>query len=153
MQTDVQIGTAWFPDTTTIDTRISGPVSMADVIAWEKSLHQALEQIQEGGSFKIMVDLFGFAAADLEAHKRFRTIIPLTLSQYGWKVGYVDLFEDDAQKLQYNNTRGIRCFAAAHAHQDETKIGLYERSYSRPNEHYFTDPVQARQWLAGVNAS
>lgn len=151
MQT-VQLGTDWFPDTTTIDTRISGNVNTQEVIFWEQSLHHALAQIPDHGEFRIMVDLFGFKAVDFEAHKRFRAIIPLTLSHYGWKVGYVDLFEEHATAIHYSNTRGIRCFAAAHAHQDETKIGLYERSYSRTDEHYFTDPVEARKWLALIQS-
>lgn len=152
MQTEVHFGTNWFPDTATIDTRISGDVNTQQVVLWEESLHHALAEVPAHGEFKIMVDLFGFKATDLEAHKRFRAVIPLTLSHYGWKVGYVDLFEDHAHTIQYSNTRGICCFGAAHAHQDETKIGLYERSYSRPDEHYFTDPVAARQWLAQLKS-
>lgn len=153
MQTDVQIGTVWFPDTKTIDTQISGLVNVADVVAWEESLHKALNEIPSSGEFKIMIDLFGFKAKDLEAHKRFRTIIPLTLANYGWKVGYLDLFEEDEQRMRYSNTRGIQCFAAAHAHQDETKMGLYERSYSKKNERYFTDPTEARSWLTQIKSS
>ncbi len=150
MQSNIIFGTQWFPEEKTIDTRISGDVSVQDIEQWEESLHFALGQIETGAEFRIMVDLFGYSPVNIEAHKRFRAVIPLTLSQYGWKVGYVDLFEDEKEKLQYVSTRGIKCIAAAHAHQDETKIGLYERSYSRDNEHFFTDPQKAREWLKGL---
>lgn len=146
-----QFGTSWLPETKTIDTRISGNVNTQEVILWEQSLHRSLADIPSSGEFKIMVDLFGFQAVNFEAHKRFRGIIPITLSQYGWKVGYVDLFSDEAETIPYSNTRGIRCIGAAHAHQDETKIGLYQRSYSRPDEQYFTDPAEARNWLRQLN--
>jgi hypothetical protein len=151
MQTTIVFGTEWFPEEKIIDTRLCGLSSLQDIEQWEASLHFALKQVEDGGSFKIMVDLFGFCATDFEAHKRFRTVIPVTLSQYGWKVGYVDLFNDEQEKLRYVNTRKIKCVAAAHAHQDETKIGLYERSYSCHNEHFFTDPVMARRWLKGLS--
>lgn len=150
MQT-VQPGTLWFPETKTIDTHISGSVNFSGVEQWEASLHRALSQIENNGVFKIMIDLHGFKAIDLDTHKRFRTIIPLTLSQYGWKVGYTDLFEEEAGSIQYMNIRGIQCIAAAHVHHDDTKIGLYERSYSRSNEHYFTDPAEARNWLQHIS--
>jgi hypothetical protein len=151
MQATTVFGTEWFPEEKTIDTRVCGAVNFYDIEQWEKSLHLALEQIESGGVFKIMVDLFGFSPNSVETHKRFRSVIPVTLSQYGWKVGYVDLFDEAAEKLQYVNTRDIRCIAAAHAHQDESKIGLYERSYSRYNEHFFTNPEEARKWLKRVS--
>jgi hypothetical protein len=88
-----------------------------------------------------------FKAINFEAHKCFRNVIPLTLAKYGWKVGYVDLFAEESSQMEYSNTRGIRCIKAAHVHQDETKIGLYERSYSREDERYFTDLEEASAWL------
>ncbi|MCG2612969.1 hypothetical protein LZZ85_01715 [Terrimonas sp. NA20] len=147
MEATTVFGTNWFSEEKTIDTRVCGKVTFRDIELWEESLHLALQQIESGGVFRIMVDLFGFSPNNIETHKRFRSIIPVTLSQYGWKVGYVDLFNEEAEKLQYVNTRDIKCIAAAHAHQDETKIGLYQRSYSRYNEHFFTDPLLARKWL------
>ena len=147
MQATTVFGTDWFSEEKTIDTRVCGPVSFDDIEQWEQSLQFALQQIENGGVFKIVVDLCGFSPIDMETHKRFRQVIPVTLTQYGWKVGYIDLFEEEAKKLQYTNTRNIKCIAAAHVHQDETKIGLYERSYSRHNEHFFTDPAAARKWL------
>lgn len=60
---------------------------------------------------------------------------------------YVDLFEEDAKKLVLSVTRGITCIAAAHCHQDAGKIERYQSHYSRPNEHFFTDPEKAEKWI------
>ncbi|WP_423735592.1 hypothetical protein [Chitinophaga caseinilytica] len=142
--------TWWHPEDKLIHTRISGQVDAADVSTWASSLRQVLENVEDGGSFKIFVDLHGFKAVDFDTHKKFRDIVPLTLAAYGWRVGYLDLFEE-ANGLPLYNTRGIRCFAAAHAHQDETKIALYEERYSRPQEHFFTDPGAAAKWIRSVH--
>lgn len=136
---------SWHAEKKMIVTHLSGNIDDTDIDAWEKSLQKVLSQIETGGSFKIFVNLHGFKAVNFEVHKKFRTIIPLTLAAYGWRVGYLDMFGDEAKKLQVFNTRGISCVAAVHCHQDSSKILLYESRYSRPNEHYFTDPFQAEQ--------
>jgi len=141
--------TTWEPENQLISTHISGQVDMEDVERWEQTLFNALDQVAENGTFKIFVNLHGFKANNFEVHKRFRNIVPLTLSKYGWRVGYLDLFEE-AANLPISVTRGIRCRAAVHVHQDETKINLYESSYSRDNEHYFTDPRTAEQWIREI---
>ena len=142
--------TEWNPDKKLISTHISGDVDKTDIEKWEASLYTALSQIKENETFKIFVNLYGFKAVDLEAHKRFRNIIPLTLAAYGWKVGYIDLFEEEAKSITYANTRGIHCAGAAHVHQDETKIALYQSRYSSKNEQYFNDPRQAAAWLESL---
>lgn len=135
-----------FPDKKLLVSRLSGEVKLHDIELWEQSLHLALGQIEDGGIFKILVNLWGFKAASLEAHKRYREIIPLTLANYGWKVGYVDLFEESAS-MEITNIRGIQCVGAAHVHQDETKIDKYEALFGRVNEHFFTDPQHAEEWI------
>ena len=142
--------TDWISDKKMIITHISGDADKADVEKWEASLHTALSQIKENETFKILVNLHGFKAVDLEAHKRFRNIIPLTLAAYGWKVGCIDLFEEEAKSITYTNTRGIHCAGAAHVHQDETKITLYQSRFSSKNEHFFTDPRQAASWIESL---
>jgi len=145
------IQTQWYPEKQLVVTQISGDVDQSDIEQWESSLQSALGQLKEGEAFKIFVNLYGFKAVDLPAHKRFRNIVPLTLAQYGWKVGYVDLFEDEAQTLRYSNTRGIQCTGAAHCHDDRTKMERYESNYSRDREHFFTDPEQALRWIESLN--
>jgi hypothetical protein len=141
--------TTWHPDEKLIITHLSGDVDLADVERWEESLKTAFEKIEDNGVFKIFVNLHGFKATDIEAHKRYRSIIPLMLADYGWKVGYVDLF-DEAKDMSFKNLRGIRCVGAAHAHQDETKIEKYETNFGRENERFFTNPEVARQWIEAL---
>jgi len=131
------VETNWYPEHKLIHSTLSGNVDVGDVIKWETGLHDALSKIKDNARFKIFINLFGFKAVNLEVHKRFRTVVPLTLASYGWKVGYVDLFEEEAKSLVLSNNRGIQCFGAAHCHQDETKIQLYQSKYSRENEHLF----------------
>lgn len=137
----------WYPETKLLRTQICGDVDTVAVDRWEQTLHQALGQIPDGSQFAIFVNMHGFRAMDINAHKRFRAIIPLTLAQYGWKVGYVDMFAEEAATISYSNTRGIQCIKAAHCHQDSTKMELYQRQYSRENEHFFTQPEQAQAWI------
>lgn len=139
--------TDWHPSRSLIVSHISGDVTKDDIALWEKSLHDTLGRLDPNSSFKIFINLHGFKAVDIEAHKRFRAIVPETLANYGWKVGYVGLFEEEAKKMTFSNERGIQCKAAAHCHQDETKMELYEQRFSRDNEHFFTDPVKALEWI------
>jgi hypothetical protein len=94
--------------------------------------------------------MYGFKAVNIDTHKRFRGIVPLTLADYGWKVGYVDLFEEEARTMTYKNTRGIKCVGAVHSHQDETKMDLYETKYGSENEHFFPDPIRAIEWIENL---
>lgn len=139
--------TTWYPEKRLIVTHISGDIEKDDIEQWEKSLQNTLDQIEDNSTFKIFVNLHGFNAVNIDAHKKFRGIVPLTLADYGWKVGYVGLFEEEAKTMVYKNTRGIQCIGAAHSHQDETKMGLYETRFSSEREHFFPDPTQARQWI------
>ncbi|ULQ56967.1 hypothetical protein KJS94_02000 [Flavihumibacter rivuli] len=137
----------WIASAKLIITQISGKASMQDVEQWEASLQEALAQVPEYGEFKIFVNLYGFKAENFEVHKRFRNIVPLTLAEYGWRVGYLGLFEEEAKSLVISNKRGITCLAAVHCHQDETKIALYDEKYSSDRERFFIDPVVAGQWI------
>jgi len=139
--------TNWYPDKRLLVTHISGELDKSDIEKWEKGFKNKLASLEDDTSFKILVDMYGFKAIDLDAHKRFRDIIPLTLADYGWKVGYLDLFEEEAGAITFKSLRGLKCVGAAHTHQDATKMDLYETRFSRNREHFFSDPVQARQWI------
>lgn len=138
--------TKWIPEQKLIITELRGEINSEDVDKWILSLDRELSKIEDNGSFKIFVNLMDFQAVNLDVHKKYREIIPRTLSHYGWKVGYVDMFER-ANELSYSNIRGIKCVAAVHVHQDATKINKYEENYSRDNEHYFTDIKKAEEWI------
>ena len=139
----------WKADQQLIVTRISGNATSDDVTRWEKSLIETLEKVPEGGVFKILVDLEVFKAVDFEVHKQFRVIVPKTLADYNWRVGYLDLFPEAT--LELKSTRGIRCVAAAHVHHDESKIKNYEQNHSRYNERFFTNRSLAREWIDGFD--
>jgi hypothetical protein len=139
--------TNWFPEKRLLVTHISGNIEKTDIEQWEKSFKDALNKIEDNTTFKIFVNLHGFKAVDIDAHKRFRGVVPLMLANYGWKVGYVNLFEEEAKTMIYKTTRGIKCVGAAHSHQDETKMNLYETKFGSVREHFFLDPTQARQWI------
>lgn len=138
MTTTKITATHYDPGKKLLVTHISGDLEKADIEVWEKSFKDTLDQLADNTSFKIFVNMYGFKAVDIETHKRFRAVIPQTLADYGWKVGYVDLFEEEARAMTYKTTRGIKCVGAAHAHQDETKMDLYETKYSSDNEHFFS---------------
>lgn len=141
------ISSDWFADQQLIITQISGEVAKQDVFHWEQTLYAALDRVADSGAFKIFVNLHGFNAVDLDVHKYFRSIIPLTLARYGWKVGYVAMFPEEAEKMVITRNRNIQCIAAAHCHQDATKMEKYESLYSSQNEHFFTDAGVAEAWI------
>lgn len=138
--------TQWLPDESLLITELKGPVDVAGIEAWERSLHGALDQLPENTSFKIFVDLVGLAPVDVETHKRYRSTVPLALARHGWRVGYLDMFEE-ANNLPLTTERGVRCVKAAHAHQDAYKIEEYDRRFGKASERFFTDSAVALAWL------
>ena len=130
-----QFGTEWISENSLIITRLKGEVDETDVKEWNQSLQETFAKLPNHSKFKILIDLYGFQAKNLEVHKQYREIVPLTLARFGWKVGYVDMFERK------------KCVAAVHVHQDETKINKYEELYSRENEHFWTDLEKAEEWI------
>ncbi|MET6998107.1 hypothetical protein [Chitinophaga defluvii] len=153
MATKKITATNYYPDKKLVVTHISGDLEKTDIEQWEKSFKDTLKQLPDNTTFKIFVNMYGFKAVNIDTHKRFRGIVPLTLADYGWKVGYLGLFEEEAKTMTYKNTRGIKCVGAAHSHQDETKMDLYETKFSSDNEHFFPDPTQARQWIENLEIS
>ena len=139
--------TKWHPEERLVISQLSGELEIADIEKWEDSLKTTLDRIEGNTTFRIFLNMYGFAAVDIAAHKRFRSVVPTILADYGWKVGYVDLFEEEAKAMKYSRTRGIRCIAAAHSHHDGTKMDLYEAKCSSPSERFFVDPLEARKWI------
>lgn len=145
------ISSDWYADQQLIITQISGDVEKEDVLYWEQTLQDALDRVADSGVFKIFVNLYGFNAVNLDVHKYFRSIVPLTLARYGWRVGYVAMFPEEAEKMVVTRNRGIQCIAAAHCHQDTTKMEKYESLYSSNHEHFFTDTVVADTWIRSLS--
>lgn len=130
----------------TLVTHLNGNVGADDVENWINSYHEALNQIPADTDFKVIVDLNGFKAENIETHKKMRTIIPASLAKYGHMVGYVKLFH--AEGIPTSVTDGKRCIAAAHVHHDETKIGLYQSAYASSNELFTINYSEAEEWIS-----
>lgn len=137
----------WYPADQLIVTQLSGLVDKSDIIYWQQTLNAAFRLVPDSAEFKIFVNLHGFTASDLDAHQYFRSIIPLTLAAYGWRVGYLAMFPDEAEKLTVSHTRNIRCIAAVHCHHDVSKIERYQALYSSDIEHFYSDPHLAEAWI------
>lgn len=142
--------TKWYPEKRLVVTHISGNIEKSDIEQWENSFKNTLDKIEDYSTFKIFINMHGFKAVDIDTHKRFRTVIPTILADYGWKVGYLDLFVEETKTMTYNNRRGIKCVGVAHSHQDETKMELYETRFSSNREHFFLDPAKARDWIENL---
>ncbi|HVG15539.1 MAG TPA: hypothetical protein VM935_11280 [Chitinophagaceae bacterium] len=129
-------------------TELSGDIDSEDIEAWQQSLATVLRQLEPGTKFKILVDLYGYKARDFEAHKKFRAIVPQMLAEYGWYVGYLRMFPEAS--LFIRSSQNTYCVAAAHVHQDETKMRNYSENYSMRNERFFIDPEAARTWIDAI---
>ncbi|RYG43455.1 MAG: hypothetical protein EOO01_21290 [Chitinophagaceae bacterium] len=129
-------------------TELSGELDINDIEEWHQSLRTVLDTLEPATNFKILVNLFGFTALNFDAHKKFRTIIPELLAAYGWYVGYLRMFPEASVFIR--SSANIRCIAAAHVHQDETKIRNYADNYSMRNESFFTDAAKAREWIESI---
>lgn len=135
----------WKPVDKLLITRLSGELNKEDIVAWEKSLSDAAKKIPANSEFKLLINLFGFKAANFEVHKEFRNIIPLFLAEYGYRIGYLDMFPEATIKLK--NNRSIQCVAMANVHQDETKMKDYQVKFSNAHEQYFVDDKEALMWI------
>lgn len=140
-----RISTRFFQKRQLLITRLCGVLNGQDICRWSASLENAFRKIPDNGKFKILVNLHGFRAADMETHKRFRTIMPALLADYGYRIGYLDMFPE--ANVELKNTRGIRCVAMANVHHEETKMNDYQARFGSDSEAYFTDPAKARNWI------
>lgn len=148
MNKDKVIKSTWLPKEKLLISEISGEAIFThEILNWKKELMAAFNMIPQGSQFKVFVNMNGFKADDLEAHKEFRVIIPLLLKEYGWKVSYLSLFADEIQNEDFKNRKNAFCVAVAHCHHDESKMTLYNSANENANEKFFTDPAVAERWI------
>lgn len=140
------VETHWFPEKNLIITQLSGDIETNDIIMWEETLKVALNQIEDKGTFKIIVNTIGFNPTDIQTQQKYRSVTPSILAAYGWKAGYADLFEEDAN-MHVSTTRGIKCVAAAHVHHDANKMDMYDKNFGTVREQFFHDQDHARLWI------
>lgn len=145
---DNKVTTEWYAHEQLLITRLQGKITGNDVRRWQDSLQAVIETIPDNTKFKILVDLYGFEAENTEVHKEYRSIIPLLLADYGYRIGYLDMFPEATIELK--SKRGIQCVAMANVHHNADKMLDYETRFSKLHEHYFTDPDAALQWIKSV---
>jgi hypothetical protein len=141
--------TQWYQTEQLVVTKLSGKVNSNHVQQWKESLDAVFKNIPEHTSFKMLVDLHGFEAESTEVHKEYRSIIPLLLADYGYRIGYLDMFPEATVELR--NIRGIQCVAMANVHHNADKMQDYETRFSKPHEHYITEPDKAMSWIKTLN--
>lgn len=128
-----------------LEIRLSDIVSFEDIETWKLVIRKAVAEIPDNSEIRVLVNLFGFKAENVEVHKAYRNIIPLLLADFGYRIGYLDLFPEAS--LELSNHRGIRCVAMANVHQDATKMSTYQERFSTAREQYFTDQEAAVDWI------
>lgn len=138
----------WIPEQKLLITRLGGNVDLEDIKKWEGSLAEATGKIAPGSTFKAFINLYGFKAINLEAHKAMRNVVPLMLARYNFRAGYLDLFEDAIVDIR--KTNGIACLAVAHVHNDVEKVKLYQERFEKDTERFFTDEAEGEKWIAGI---
>lgn len=138
----------WQPAERLVTTRLSGLLNTSDIQRWERMLTATMDQIPDHTQIKMLVNLHGFKAENFEVHKQYRNIIPLLLAQYGYRIGYLDMFPEASVTISHH--RQIQVVAMANVHQDETKMKDYQEKFSKPYEQYFTDPDAALAWILSV---
>ena len=138
----------YYPDQKIVELRLSGLLNAADIENWKNEIEKTMSQVPDNSTFKMLVNLHGFKAENFEVHKAFRNIVPLLLADYGYRIGYLDMFPEASVELK--NTRGIQCVAMANVHQDETKMKDYQEKFSSAKEQYFTEPLVAEQWIESI---
>lgn len=140
--------TTYDPQQQLLITELRGEIGHADLNDWQTQLQTVLDVIPPAAKFKVLVNLYGFKAADLATHKQFREIIPRTLAGFGWYTGYLRMFPE--ADVRIHSTNGRYCIAAAHVHDDEEKIKNYAGNFTMKNEGFFSDPDMARAWIDSI---
>lgn len=141
---------AYHPTTQVLELRLSGLLNFEDIDTWKLMIMKAVSEIPDNTEIRTLVNLFGFKAENFEVHKAYRNIIPLLLADFGYRIGYLDMFPEATVELRHH--RGIRCVAMANVHQDATKMKDYQERFSNPHEQYFTDQDAAVNWIYGLQA-
>lgn len=148
MENIKSISSEWIKEESLLITHLNVKATEEDIQYWKETLASALNLVEANSGFKLLVDLYGYEGATMDAHKAMRTVIPSTLADYNFRAGYLGLF--DNVEITLKKTRGITCTAAAHVHQDATKINLYQERFARENERFFTDYAAALNWIRSL---
>jgi DNA-binding transcriptional ArsR family regulator len=139
--------TAWRAESRLLITELAGQVTLETVNAWQEELLETSERIPAGSTFTMLVDLRGYEMGEVErsVHRVMREVIPRLLAAFGFRPGYLDLFEP-SQEIAVTRQQAT-CVAVAHVHHDADKMAGYNERLARSNERWFTDRAEAERWI------
>ena len=140
------IGSTWDAGRRVLETRLAGEVTHDDVRIWKEGLDREVARLVDGTRFKLLFDLRGFEAVDVEVHKAMREVVPRLLAAHGLRPAFIDLF-DDGPELAVTSARGIACTAFANVHHDDVKMRDYETRIAKHNQRFFSSRGAAEAWL------
>jgi hypothetical protein len=134
----------WEPQGGILATRLHGRPTARQVVQWEAGLRAALAAAGTA-PLRLLVDLRGYEAGEVswEIHRRQREVVPRVLSELGHR-GSPGLAGPAAGAA---GATPARVRAVAHGHHDRDKMALHEAALSSASERYFSDPVEALEWL------
>lgn len=144
------IHSEWYPSEGLLTTTLTGVIQEEDIYDWEASLYRVAQFIPRNATFKALINLLYFEATDFTVHHQFRKVLPLFLSDYGYRIGYLDLFSEAIIELR--NERNIQCVAVAVIHHNEFKMKDYNSRFGNKHEQYFADPAKANSWIENISA-
>ena len=141
---------AWDARQAILRTRFAGPSGIAEVVAWRAGLYAAAAAIPRLAAFKLLADLRGYEAAEMDppVHKVQREVIPLFLSTYHFRTGFIDFFGVKGDIVRYREE--AHCVGVAHVHHDGPKMDLYRQTLGREDESFFSALPEAEAWISGL---
>lgn len=135
----------WDAASRLLTTRVRRSLSVEEVVEYSGALSRVLAAIPSETSFLWLSNSTGYEAlANRAAHDIYRTVVPRTLAEHGFRTSLLDLYEGE---VSVTCTRGVTCAAIAHVHQDVEKMLVFDRRFGRDNERYFSDESEGRRWL------
>jgi hypothetical protein len=135
----------WDASLLLLTTRVDRSLSLEEVAEYKYGLAATIDTIASGTSFRWLSDARGYEPlANREAHAVYRSILPKTLAEHGFRTSLLDLYDGE---VAVTCVRDVTCRALAHVHHAAEKMTIFNERFGRGNERYFSDENAARRWL------
>jgi hypothetical protein len=144
------VGTTYNTGQSLLESRLSGRVTVADVLAWQGGLEREVAGLPAGARFKFLSDSSGFDPVDIAAHKAMREVVPRLLAAHGMRPAVIDLF-DPVPALPVKSDPAVKCVAFANVHHDEVKMRDYAARIGQPEQRFFSARGEAQAWLDSLS--
>lgn len=135
----------WEPKQSLLDTTLYGRMDEEDIAEWKQMLQMSIDAIPDDTSFKMLVNLTGFEAANTNVYAAFRNTLPCLLAEYDCRLSFLNLFPETVIKL--SSKRGIRCLALANVTEQVKRMDYYDYRFAGEQEGFFPGVNEALQWL------